>query len=393
MKIGIVSNNYPEKRCVINKVGNNVEYINLKEKKYNRYLASLEIKLLKRFSNKEYNFSTKISKKEVDLFHFFNHISYANNDFVVSFETVLPRVRETIKNHHLKEVKYPRNKVIEKGLKQLASPKCKKIISLSQCAFNIQYEMLKEYPEYKKQILDKMTVIHPPQRRLIDKYEDKQLPNNKIRFLFVGRELHLKGGREILEVFEDLSANYKEKVELILIGNLNSQYNHAFKNFQDSEEEKQKLLDIINENKNITHYQSLNNDEVLEIAKTSHVGLLPTWADTYGYSVLEMQAAGCPVISTNLRALPEINNNECGWIIKLPKNKCGELAIIDSVERDELRINLQKQMSEIFKAIIDDSEIIRKKGEKALERIKLEHNPQKYGETLNNIYIESIERD
>lgn len=59
--------------------------------------------------------------------------------------------------------------------------------------------------------------------------------------------------------------------------------------------------------------------------KKSDVGLLPTWADTYGYSVLEFQACGCPVISSNTRGLPEINNNEAGWIINMPLTKLKEI--------------------------------------------------------------------
>lgn len=390
MKIGIISNNYPEKRCIINKIEKEVKYINFKRKKYNRYKASIEGKLLNRFSNEEYKFMTEISKKEVDFFHFFNHISYADNDFIVSFETLLPRVRETLKNHHYKEVKYPRNKSVKKGLKQLADSKCKKIIALSQSAFDIQNIMLETYPEYQKQIQDKMIIVHPPQKKLINKYEEKQLPTDKIRFLFVGRELHLKGGREIIEVFDNLSDKYKEKIEIIIVGNINAQHNHAFKGFQDSEKVIQNLSEIIRKNKNILHYNSLNNEEVLKLAKTAHVGLLPTWADTYGYSVLEMQAAGCPIISTNVRALVEINNDVCGWLIKLPKNQCGELAIENSNERDELRRELQWQMSEIIREIIDNPDKIRIKGEESLKRIQINHDPEKYGELLKEIYQQNI---
>ena len=62
----------------------------------------------------------------------------------------------------------------------------------------------------------------------------------------------------------------------------------------------------------ISYVPKLTNNETLELMKKSHIGLLPTYADTYGYSVLEFQAAGCPVITTNVRALPEINNNNLG---------------------------------------------------------------------------------
>lgn len=60
--------------------------------------------------------------------------------------------------------------------------------------------------------------------------------------------------------------------------------------------------------------------------KQCHIGLLPTFGDTFGFSVLEMQACGCPVITSNNYALPEINNKEIGWICDIQESikKYGE---------------------------------------------------------------------
>jgi len=87
--------------------------------------------------------------------------------------------------------------------------------------------------------------------------------------------------------------------------------------------ERKKLKSLILDNLDrITYYEYLPNNEILELMKYKiQVGMLPTRGDTYGYSVLEFQASGCPVISTDVRALLEINNEDCGWIINVPKNK------------------------------------------------------------------------
>lgn len=76
--------------------------------------------------------------------------------------------------------------------------------------------------------------------------------------------------------------------------------------------------------------------------KNSHVGLLQTWSDTYGYSVLEFQACACSVITTDLRALPEINNNEVGWLIELPKNIFKELVLEDEEHKNKICKIIQK---------------------------------------------------
>lgn len=385
MKIGTISNSYPEKRCIINK-DEKTTYVDLHYLNVNRYLAKIVSILTGKFSNIQYQFKIPVSSKYIDALHFFNHISYANNNFFVTFETVVPRVAETLQPHHKRNIYYPRNKATIKGLNHLANNKCKQIIAISECAATIQKKMLDSYPEYKEQILKKMVVIHPPQKLLINDYSSKNLPMNKIRFLFIGRALHLKGGREIIEAFSRLPEKYKEKMELIIIGDLKFLDNHAFKNFQDDTKIVHTLQHIIDTNESIIHYSFLENSKVLELAKSSHIGLLPTWADTYGYSVLELQAAGCPVISTNIRALPEINNINCGWLIELPKNEAGELAIESKEEKDILRNTIQNQLFDIFISILNNPDSIRIKGESALQRIKTEHCPKKYAKKISEIY-------
>lgn len=115
---------------------------------------------------------------------------------------------------------------------------------------------------------------------------------------------------------------------------------------------------------NIHHYHSLPNNQVLELLINSHIGLLPTWADSFGYSVLESQAAGCPCITTDIRALPEINNNEVGWIIKLQNP-------IYNLENREFMI---QELMRIIELIAKDKNMIKIKGKNALQQIMLNHN-------------------
>ena len=61
------------------------------------------------------------------------------------------------------------------------------------------------------------------------------------------------------------------------------------------EDYKRALVLIAQMGRCATHIHYLENDQVLELLKRTHVSLLPTYDDTYGFSVLEAQAAGCPV--------------------------------------------------------------------------------------------------
>lgn len=235
-------------------------------------------------------------------FHFFNTIQIGNNPFEVTFETILPRLGKAPKW------------LYKLAIKQLVKPNCKKIYALSQCAYNLQKEYLQnEWPKYYEKILAKMEVKLPYQEPIISNYSEKKLPPDQIIFTLVGADFFRKGGMEALLAFDQLIPTYPQ-LQLNIVSSLN--YGDYATNTT-AEDQKAALQIIKKYPKNIHHFTSLPNSKVIELYKNSHVGLLPTWADSFGYSVLEAQAAGCPCITTDIRALPEINNDDIGWVIKL----------------------------------------------------------------------------
>lgn len=117
------------------------------------------------------------------------------------------------------------------------------------------------------------------------------------------------------------------------------------------------------------------------------VGMLPSYAETYGYSVLEFQAAGRPVITTNIRAFPEINNNECGWVIPVRKKEIGGEAFYQSPqERAELSHAISDGLRSTVRQIDSNPALVRGKGFRAWNRIKSEHDPADFGKKLESIY-------
>ncbi|MDG5800656.1 glycosyltransferase, partial [Marinilabiliaceae bacterium ANBcel2] len=112
---------------------------------------------------------------------------------------------------------------------------------------------------------------------------------------------------------------------------------------------------------------------------------------TYGYFVLEAQSCGCPVITTNIRALPEINNNECGWIIDVPKDDLGNGILKTERDRAFFCNILEQGLEKVLTDIINKPYQISDKGKKALQRIKLLHDPIRHAEQLIAIYQEALE--
>ncbi|WP_339327427.1 glycosyltransferase [Erwinia amylovora] len=135
---------------------------------------------------------------------------------------------------------------------------------------------------------------------------------------------------------------------------------------------------------------SLPDTQFLQLLKATQVGLLPTWQDTYGFSVLEMQASGCPVITTNVRALPEINPEQVGWLIACPLNDRFELTVSSEQEKNRLRKLIVTKLKEQVTAILQDRSMLHARSAVSLARIRLEHDPAAFRARLNEIYPSAI---
>ncbi len=331
-----------------------------------------------------------LNLNHVDILHFYNTVSFGKTPWITSFETVIPRCRETLTCHWGENPDFSGlkgNKKIEKALEAMAGDACKKIISHSECNYHIQKDLLRHFPPFKEAIENKLCSLLPPQDLLIEDADAKNIDReNKIRFIFVGYSFFRKGGREILEAFQRIHDKYKGEIELLIISSL------AIDNYASGEgpEDVKKAKQIIEANSEwIRYYQTLPNNRVLELMKESHIGLLPTYADTFGLSVLEFQAAGCPVISTNIRALPEINNNEVGWLINIPKNRLGEAIYVTSEQRASIREHIEKGLEKIVEEILQNRQIIKQKSLKAIQHIKHNHSVSQFANKLRSIYNQS----
>ena len=322
----------------------------------------------------------------VELLHFFNGISYGRTPWVTSFETIVPRFAHLVTRHQGKEIGHTGlDALTRRGLEALAGSACLAILPLSQSAALMQKDLLKSYAaEYAQPILDKMRVLHPPQEVLVPELRPRAYSaRNPIKFILVGAAFSRKGGREILDVFEKLVRQENLPIRLIIVSSL------RIENFaaQETEADVAWAKAKIAENSDwLEHYPELPNAETLALMRAADVGLLPSYADTYGFSVLEMQACGVPVVSTDIRALPEINNSTVGWLIKVPKNALGEALFATAEERQALSQSIRGGLEQFVREIAADPAQIAIKGTAALERIRKEHNPAAYADALRQVY-------
>lgn len=330
----------------------------------------LWFRLTGRINHRMLNLHWAPSRGGVDLLHLLNGIHLGKQPWLTTYETYLPRWGA---------YGYGR---LEWGLKYLARPNCHRLIALSECAVEIQAQFLDDYPRHRQAILDKIEVVSPPQTLQVQDYREKSLNPDRIEFTIVGADFFRKGGLEILRACDRLLQR-NTPLRLNIVSRM--QYgDYATQTGPESLEEAQAI--IARHPEGIHFHDALPNAEVLELFRRTHVGLLPTWADTYGFSVLEAQAAACPVITTDLRALPEINGTDRGWIIPVEKDSRRNAILDTEAQRKKFSDRLTDELEAMMENIVANPSEITTKGTAALNYVREQHDPGKIATKLESIY-------
>jgi glycosyltransferase involved in cell wall biosynthesis len=315
-------------------------------------------------------FHCDLGVNRVTLLHLINCISSSTTPWIATYSHYLPRW--DLRSRY--------------GVSLLSSKHCRKLIAISTFAQNYEEYVLDRFPAYKGDIHRKMCVLHPAQAALINECADKQLDPEVIVCTIVGSDFFRKGGKEILRALDRLRAE-NMPVRLNIVSTL-EHGDYASKSTQEDLRIAKQLIARLGSA--VRHYETLPNAAVLDLLRQSHVGLLPTYDDIYGYSVLEAQAAGCPVISTDICALPEINNEQIGWLIEVPKSPFGIALRKTEQQRRILSSKIEEGLYSILRDICLNPAPVREKGLRALKRIKEQCRPETRSQVLEHIYLEAL---
>ena len=393
--IGILSKNYAAQRLFLNKIQGAI----YKDIRFNNYylwrnahlwflyaIGQLKMSSEEQIARMFYRYKS-IAPIKCNVLHFFNTINFSKKqNWVISVESAVPWTINLTKcvestNADLSIIKS--DSYIEKALNQLAKPECLALLALSECSRNIQIELVNQFPQYKEPILRKLITLYPPQKLFFSKIEDKPIDFNseELQLIFIGSDFYRKGGRETLMALNAI--RHKYKLKLILISSLRIDE----KKYILSPDEEISTEKFIKNNSDwIEFHKGLPNHEVIEKIKKSHIALLPTWMDTFAYSVLECQACGTPVISTSLRALTEINNKEVGWLIDVPVNRLNNPIHVTREQKEVFHQTLLHGLLEKIEYVFSHKNEIKEKSIACIHKIDKENNPEKYNEKLGNIY-------
>jgi len=231
----------------------------------------------------------KISDKDlegIDLVHTPGHLLRNDFPYVIEIDNVscLAFYRLNILRGFLGK------KIIKRFLK---SKNCKKLICISEASRkSVQNEFKDE------EISKKCAVVYPhatKKKRTVRK-------NKSLNFLF--SYFYVKGGKEVVNVFNGICANNKN-VKLKII----TKKEHISSGL------------IKNAHPNIEFIQAnFTKEEIFKkyYAKAD-VFILPTFQDSFGIVFLEALSFGLPIITTNMFAVPEmVKNNFNGLVLQSP---------------------------------------------------------------------------
>ncbi|PSF04858.1 hypothetical protein C7H09_17695 [Marinobacter fuscus] len=392
LRIGHSAQQYPEQRNIIGKVAG-ADY-KLCRDYYSLASSLLSLTHLKGTSGSVADRPFKFQDfglNRVDCMHLFNGVSYSRTPWVATFETFIPRFIEVLRNHSSHPERLQSSPFIKRAIESLVSDSCIGLFALSKSAYELQAGFLELFPDQRTRILDKTEVLHPPQTVSTRSFGQLSYPfeqGREIRFMLVGHHFFRKGGQEILRAFQSVRNSTGAALSLCVVSALRSDQYAA----RADEKDTLQVREFISANNDwIDYYPSLPSFEVLEKMAECDVGLLPSYAETYGYSVLELQSHGRPVITTDVRAFPEINSNHCGWLLNVPKRQLGGEAYFRTPEeREMLSRAIEEGLVRVLEDIIEKPSQIREKGEKALKRILDHHDPENFGKTLETVYRKAL---
>ena len=201
-------------------------------------------------------------------------------------------------------------------LRSLASPKCRKILTLSSASLGC---LRMAFGNDFKMVAEKTDVLYPAvPSRDISRRSNSQREDSAIRILFVGNHFFDKGGREVFRAFKRLRRKYD--IELTLVTSVPPHHQSYYEAYR-------KIL--IDEPG--VHLLSGIPKSVLwnDCFAKAHIFCFPSYMETFGYVLLEAMANRLPIVTTDEFAIPEIvRHGENGLTVHAP---------IAAFDRDRLR--------------------------------------------------------
>ncbi|NJN55878.1 MAG: glycosyltransferase family 4 protein [Anaerolineae bacterium] len=201
---------------------------------------------------------------------------------------------------------------------------------------------------------EKVTVIPPGvdtaewQRPIPRRY----IPGAPIKILFVGANLERKGGHLLLEAFRQVQAT-----SLSSTGNIAELELHLV------------TQDTVAPESGVHIYNDLqpNTPELRRLFHESDIFCLPTFGDCLPMVLSEAGAAGLPLISTNVAAIPEVVRDRVTGLLVPPHNT---EALADALNQLIAHVDLRFEYGQKAKVIVQEAYDVQQNADRLLALLK-----------------------
>jgi len=227
----------------------------------------------------------------IDLVHLFNDVALVNRPWVATFEDEYPVGRK---------VRTP-----WKVARRLAAgSRCRRLLAISE---NARARLACD-AETGPALAHKCEVVYPCVPREDDLFArhrawlDEHPPGRgPLRLLFVGAQAFGKGLEFVLDALEPL-ATREPGIRLTIVSPLTTDTYVS----RADEGRVRAVVDRLARSTWAERVERLSRREVRERMAAAHLLLFPTLDETFGFVVPEAMATGLDVVTTNVRAIPEI---------------------------------------------------------------------------------------
>lgn len=216
----------------------------------------------------------------------------------------------------------------------------------------VQNSLIKWIPKNKEktEVLNNGTPIHskPVVDQIIKNYD----------VLFVGRLVHQKGIRFLLEAVSILQNKYKKSIKVAIVGG------------GPLEKELKKMCEKLK----ITHsvkFLGFRRD-IDQLMKSSKVFVLPSCWEGFGIVIIEAMKNRLPIVATNIGGIPEIITN-------------GKEGVLVPRENPEI-------LASSINHLLEDKKLRNKFIQNAYKKVQEEYSIEKYTDTMLNLYSNIVEK-
>jgi glycosyltransferase involved in cell wall biosynthesis len=233
-------------------------------------------------------------------------------------------------------------------------------------------------------LLKKATVVYPAVRKVPDSLV--RFSNADVTLLFSG-DFFRKGGVNVVDAFERARRVYPG-MRLLVCCDERIDFNSPNKPLREEYLGKVHSLD------GIEFLGRVPRDSLIQdVLPQSDVYLLPTYAETFGMSVLEAMAFGIPVVATNHFAIPEIvKHGETGLLIDIGRFDTERMFkgyVVDTIPSG-FRDYVTDQLFDYLCMLAESRETRRRLGMAALTRARTHFSFETRNQRMGEIYRDAL---